>query len=29
MDMEDPGAENSIVTGAKQWTMSLEAGVFF
>lgn len=29
MDMEDPGAENSIVTGARQWTMSFEAGVFF
>jgi hypothetical protein len=41
MDMEDPGAENSnlsgaflsnqsvSVTGARQWTLSLEAGVFF
>ena len=29
LDMEDPGAENSIVTGARQWTMSFEAGVFF
>jgi hypothetical protein len=34
-DMEDPGAENSnlpggvSVTGSRQWTMSLEAGVFF
>jgi hypothetical protein len=29
MDMEDPGTENSIVTGSRQWTLSLEAGVFF
>lgn len=35
MDLEDPGAENSnlpggvSITGDKQWTMSLEAGVFF
>ena len=28
-DMEDPGAENSIVTGSKQWTLSFETGVFF
>jgi hypothetical protein len=35
MDLEDPGAENNSnaagdkITGDKQWTVSLEAGVFF
>ena len=29
LDLEDPGAENSIVTGSRQWTLSFEAGVFF
>jgi hypothetical protein len=31
MDLEDPSAENSDlgISGAKQWTVSLEAGVFF
>jgi hypothetical protein len=31
MDLEDPSAENADlgISGAKQWTVSLEAGVFF
>jgi hypothetical protein len=35
MDVEDPGAENNVnaqgdkITGDKQWTVSIEAGVFF
>jgi hypothetical protein len=32
MDLEDPGAENNSsagISGDKQWTVSLEAGVFF
>ena len=31
MDMEDPGAENGYlgVSGPRQWTVSLETGVFF
>ncbi len=29
MDLEDPSAEQSYITGDKQWTLSFEAGVFF
>jgi hypothetical protein len=35
MDLEDPGGENNVnssgdkITGDKQWTVSIEAGVFF
>jgi hypothetical protein len=28
-DLTDPGTENSGIVGARQWTTSLEAGVFF
>jgi hypothetical protein len=29
VDLVDPSSEDAVLTGARQWTLSLEAGVYF